>query len=102
MRRPLNSGPTSPTTGCSRRARPTAVSVPDDVFEKAERLARREGRSRSEAVAERLGRLNVPDQLPTVDGLLAATALEHDLILVTRNTRDVRRTGARVLDPTGA
>jgi predicted nucleic acid-binding protein len=53
-------------------------------------------------VAERWGRLNVPDPLPTVDGLLAATALEHDLILVTRNTRDVRRTGARVLDPTGA
>jgi len=26
----------------------TAVSVPDDVFEAAERLARREGRSRSE------------------------------------------------------
>ncbi len=26
----------------------TAVSVPDDVFEGAERLARREGRSRSE------------------------------------------------------
>ena len=51
------------------------------------------------SVAERWGRLNVPDPLPTVDGLLAATALEHDLILVTRNTRDVRRTGARVLDP---
>lgn len=53
-------------------------------------------------VAERWGRLNVPDPLPTVDGLLAATALEHDLILVTRNTRDVQRTGVRVLDPTGA
>lgn len=32
----------------------TAVSVPDDVFEKAERLARREGRSRSEVFSAAL------------------------------------------------
>ena len=51
-------------------------------------------------VAERWGKLNVPDPLPTVDALLAATALEHDLVLVTRNVRDVDRTGVRVLDPT--
>lgn len=50
-------------------------------------------------VADRWGRLGVPDQVPTVDGLLAATALVHDLVLVTRNVRDVMRTGARVLDP---
>ena len=43
----------------------------------------------------------VPDPVPTVDGLLAATAIVHDLVLVTRNTRDVERTGVRVLDPTG-
>jgi toxin FitB len=51
-------------------------------------------------VVDRWGRLNVPDPVPTVDGLLAATALVHDLVLVTRNTRDVERTGARLLDPT--
>ena len=51
-------------------------------------------------VANRWGTLNVPDPIPTVDGLLAATALEHDLVLVTRNVRDVERTGVRVLDPT--
>ncbi len=51
------------------------------------------------AVAERWGRLNVPDPLPAVDGLLAATALVHDLVLVTRNVRDVARTGVRVVDP---
>lgn len=50
-------------------------------------------------VAECWGRLNVPDPLPTVDGLLAATALVHDMTLVTRNVRDVERTGVRVLDP---
>jgi predicted nucleic acid-binding protein len=43
--------------------------------------------------------LNVPNPLPTVDGLLAATALEHDLTLVTRNTRDFASTGVRILDP---
>lgn len=51
-------------------------------------------------VADRWGMLNVPDPVPTVDGLLAATALVHDLVLVTRNVRDVASTGARVLDPT--
>jgi predicted nucleic acid-binding protein len=52
------------------------------------------------ATGERWGRLNVPDPGPTVDGLLAATALVHGLTLVTRNTREVARTGVRVLDPT--
>ncbi len=50
-------------------------------------------------VADRWGSLNVPDPIPTVDGLLAATALVHDLVLVTRNVRDVARTGVRILDP---
>jgi len=52
------------------------------------------------AVADRWGALNVPDPVPTVDGLLAATALVHDMVLVTRNVRDVAATGVRVLDPT--
>ena len=50
-------------------------------------------------IADRWGRLNVPDPLPTVDGLLAATALEHGLVLVTRNTKDVVSTGVNALDP---
>lgn len=44
----------------------TAVSVPDDVFERADRLARREGRSRSEvysaALREYLAR-HAPDEV---------------------------------------
>ena len=52
-----------------------------------------------QAVAEQWGRLNVPDPVPTVDGLLAATAMVHRLTLVTRNTRDVARTGVALLDP---
>lgn len=36
---------------------------------------------------------------PVIDTLLAATAVEHDLCLVTRNVRDVRHSGATVLNP---
>lgn len=36
---------------------------------------------------------------PVIDTLLAATALETGLYLVTRNTRDVRHTGAAVFNP---
>ena len=63
--------------------------------------ARMEGRILpvSNAVAERWGRNNVPDALPVIDGLLAATALEHGLTLVTRNVRDVQRSGAQLLNP---
>lgn len=50
-------------------------------------------------IAERWGALNVPDPVPAVDGLLAATALVHDLTLVTRNVRDVERTGVRLYNP---
>jgi toxin FitB len=50
-------------------------------------------------VADLWGRLNVPDRLPAVDGLLAATAIVHGWTLVTRNTADVARTGVRLLNP---
>ena len=51
------------------------------------------------AIAQRWGRLNAPDPLPVIDSLLAATALEHDLTLVTRNVRDVDRTSVRWFNP---
>ena len=50
-------------------------------------------------VADLWGRLSVPDRLPAVDGLLAATAIVHGWTLVTRNTADVARTGVRLLNP---
>ena len=53
------------------------------------------------AVADRWGRLNAPDLLPVTGGLLAATALVHGLTLVTRNTRDVERSGVQLLNPFG-
>ena len=50
-------------------------------------------------VAERWGRLSPGKPLPAADGLLAATALEHDLICVTRNVSDFERSGVRLLNP---
>jgi predicted nucleic acid-binding protein len=39
-------------------------------------------------------------KLPVVDSLLSATALEHDLTLVTANTKDFLHSGVKLLDPT--
>ncbi len=52
-----------------------------------------------EPIAEAWARLSVPDPLPLIDGLLAATAKVRGLTLVTRNIADVMRTGVSVLDP---
>jgi predicted nucleic acid-binding protein len=41
-------------------------------------------------------------EVPVIDGLLAATAQVHDLILVTRNVKDVEPTGVNYLDPFAA
>jgi predicted nucleic acid-binding protein len=51
------------------------------------------------AVAELWGRLDVPDRIPVIDGLLAATARVHDLVLATRNVKDVARTGVEFVNP---
>jgi toxin FitB len=53
----------------------------------------------TERIAQAWGRLNVPDPVPVVDGLMAATALVHDWTFVTRNVDDVRSTGVRLLNP---
>jgi predicted nucleic acid-binding protein len=37
--------------------------------------------------------------VPVIDGLPAATALHHNLILVTRNAEDVAGTGVAVFNP---
>jgi predicted nucleic acid-binding protein len=37
--------------------------------------------------------------LPLLDGMIAATALAHDLTIATRNTRHFQRAGVKVFDP---
>lgn len=53
------------------------------------------------AVARRCAALHVPDPRSERDALIAATAIEHGMTVVTRNVRDFTATGARVVDPWG-
>lgn len=50
-------------------------------------------------VADRWGRMNAVRSLPAIDGLLAATAIEHGLTLVTRDSGALAGSGVRILDP---
>jgi predicted nucleic acid-binding protein len=52
-----------------------------------------------ELVAEAWVLLGVPNPLPLIDGLLAATAKVHGLTFVTRNVADLAVTGVPLLDP---
>jgi toxin FitB len=51
-----------------------------------------------EPIAEAWALLGIPDPLPLIDGLLAATAKVHGLTLVTRNVADIA-VGVSLLDP---
>ncbi len=51
------------------------------------------------AVARRCGRLHIPSPHSDRDALIAATALIHGMIVVTRNTADFEKTGAALLNP---
>ena len=58
----------------------------------------------SEAICERWGMLDGQCQLRGMtlsapDGLIAATALEHDLTLVTRNVKDFTGLGVAIVNP---
>jgi toxin FitB len=50
------------------------------------------------AIADEWGRLNVPDPLPIVDGLLAASASIHGWTLATRNVAGLKRKGVQLLN----
>jgi len=50
-------------------------------------------------VALRCARLHVPDPRSDRDALIAATALVHGLIIVTRNVADFAPTGVPILNP---
>jgi predicted nucleic acid-binding protein len=38
-------------------------------------------------------------KMPAIDSLIAATGLSHDLVVVTRNTRDMEISGVELLNP---
>ena len=50
-------------------------------------------------VAVRCARLHVPNRRPERDALIAATALVHDMAVVTRNLTDFEPTGVTCHDP---
>lgn len=50
-------------------------------------------------IATRCAHLNIPDRRNEVDALIAATALVHDLTVVTRNVGDFEGTGVVVVNP---
>ncbi|RRD44832.1 type II toxin-antitoxin system VapC family toxin [Comamonadaceae bacterium OH3737_COT-264] len=52
-------------------------------------------------IADRWGRLQASAgrTLPVVDAMLAATALQHDLTLVTRNVKDFEGLGVQLVNP---
>lgn len=51
------------------------------------------------AIAMRCARLHVPDRSNECDALIAATALEHGLTVVTRNIADFQSSGVQLLNP---
>ncbi len=51
------------------------------------------------AVARRCAALHSPDPAPERDAWIAATALVHQMTVVSRNTRDFAACGASVLNP---
>jgi predicted nucleic acid-binding protein len=50
-------------------------------------------------IARTWGKLGAPNPIPTVDGLLAATAHVHGLILATRNVRQVEALDIECFNP---
>lgn len=50
-------------------------------------------------ISEQWGRFGVPDPVSVIDGLMAATAMVHGHVLVTRNVRDIEQTGVNFINP---
>lgn len=51
------------------------------------------------STARQVAPLHVPHPAPRHDALIAGTALEHRLIVVTRNTADFEQTGVEIVNP---
>lgn len=52
-----------------------------------------------DAVATRCAHLHIPNWRSEADALIAATALIHNMAVVTRNAKDFEGTGIVVVDP---
>jgi predicted nucleic acid-binding protein len=82
-----------------RRRDPDSASALDSWLSRLTEAHRDRILQVDRAIAEEWGRMDVPDPLPVVDGLLAATARIVGLTLVTRNVADVESTGVETLNP---
>jgi predicted nucleic acid-binding protein len=69
-----------------------ALRFSDRILPIDQQVADRWGRIAGSAAARK-------SPLPVIDGLFAATAQHHNLILVTRNIRDITATGVPAFDP---
>jgi predicted nucleic acid-binding protein len=52
-----------------------------------------------DAIATRCAHLHIPARRNEADALIAATALVHDLTVVTRNVQDFAGTNVIIIDP---
>jgi toxin FitB len=52
-----------------------------------------------EVIATRCAHLHIPDRRNEADALIAATAIVHRLVVVTRTIQDFQGTGAVLVDP---
>jgi len=53
----------------------------------------------NDEIMNRWGILQAAQSLPVLDSLIAATALENGLTVVTRNVRDFEKTGVKLVNP---
>ena len=68
----------------------TAVSIPDEVFEKAERLARRARKSRSEVFSDALREYvarHAPDEVTEAMNAVCDQMAQHDAFASAASTR---------------